>query len=96
MCLQLEAKELFKEEHLEFFNVELPHPFHHLLDHPDKTRELNITSKRKAQVRLLSSYKDEICRILHDTLKWMRKKNLHPKLEGRYVNLLFLNVWDLQ
>ena len=70
-------------EDFEHLNQVLPHPIHHLLDHPEETRELDITSKRKAQVRILSSYRDQIHRILHDTLKWMHKKNLRPKLEGR-------------
>ena len=58
-----------------------------MLDHPEETRELDIKSVRNAQVRLLSNYRGQIHKVLHDALKWMHDKNVHPKLEGRYVLL---------
>lgn len=77
----------------EHLNMELPHPIHYLLDHPEETRELDIISRRKHQVRLLGGYRDQIHRILYDTLKWMHKKHLHPKLEGRYVGFSSASLW---
>ena len=72
--------------------MELPHPIYYLLDHPEETLELDIISRRKAQVRLLGGYRDQIHTILRDTLKWMHKKHLHPKLEGRHVDFSNDNV----
>lgn len=69
-------------------NKQLPHNVYHMLDNPDETRGLEVSSSFTAQVRVLRDYREQIHEQLHDALRWMYDQRLHPKLEGRYNNFI--------
>ena len=68
-------------EDFKHLGKDLPHSFDYMLDNPEQAREL--LSSPPVQIKLLSGYKEQIQVQLKAALKWMHKKHLHPKLEGR-------------
>ena len=71
-----------KDSEFEHLDKKLPHSVGYMLDHPEKTLAIRDT-KFPQQVRLLSDYREQIHKLLRDTLQWMHDKKLHPKLVGR-------------
>ena len=75
----LETLSVKEFEHLD---KELPHSVGYMLDNPGDTLAIRDT-KFPRQVRLLSGYREQIHKLLRDTLQWIHDKQLHPKLVGR-------------
>ena len=71
---------------------DLPHSVDYILGHRERIKALTSPS---GQVRLLSGYREQIHAYLGAALNWLCDRDLHPKLEGRWVcNAISRNCFE--